>query len=297
MTDRKRGSREANDVASAGTSTRVARVTAAIALVLAGLHILMTAVFNVPYPTIKYDVLPGRIADQYIRPYLVQDYRIFAPNPANTDRNLWVRAWVEKPDGQRVEGPWIDATSVELAAGYRRVLRKQLSVLGTERLMSAYNDLTPSQKEVAKRNFHRAGDLTPLLEALKEADDSNIAAVNQYVRVNNFITSYATQVAYTMWGDEGEIVAVQFRSVSSPVIPWEQRLDDDAERPKSTYTPLGWLPAMEWPTQDREAFAGSFRGWAEKAGAPVDLGDDEDAPAGQEQTAGGDDAAGAGGEE
>jgi len=296
-TDKKRGSRAATRSSGQSTVPRAARVTAAIALAVAAMHILLTAVFNLPYPALKYDVLPGRTADAYLRPYFVQDYRIFAPDPVNSDRNLWVRAWVETPDGERVESPWVDATSVEIAAPYRRILRKQMTVLGAERLNTAHRGLTAAQQKLAEGNYHRGGDLTPLLEALKDVDDSNVAAVNQYIRVSNFITSYSTQVAYAMWGDEGKILAVQFRSVSSPVVRWEDRSDPDAERPKSSYTPIGWRPPMEWSAQDRDGFARSFVAWAEKAGVSVDLDGGGEAPGDQRKNADEGDDGGAGGEE
>ncbi|MGM1017055.1 MAG: DUF5819 family protein [Actinomycetota bacterium] len=262
------------------TSTRIptaAKVTSVIALLLAGVHILLTAIFNVPYSDVKYDVLPGRAADAYIRPYFTQDYRIFAPNPASSDRNLWVRAWVETDAGERVETDWIDVTAIELAEPYRRVLRKQLTVIGAERLTGAYNDLTDTQREIAEQNFLGTGDLNPLNDALLEADDSNGAEVRAFIRATNYTTSYATQVAYALWGDDGEILAVQTRSVYSPVIRWEDRDDPNAVRPDSTYTALGWRPPMEWSQQDREAFARTFLHWADKAGVTGALAEDEGA--------------------
>ncbi len=275
--------------------SRAASAAAAVALVVAATHILLTATFNTPYSGLKYDVLPGRAADSYINPYLVQDYRIFAPDPASSDRNLWVRAWVEKPDGERVETAWIDATGVELAAPYRRVLRKQLTVLAAERLMGAYGELTDAQKQVAEENFHRDHDLNPLRAALLEADEANSGAVNSFIRVSNFVTSYATQVAYAMWEDEGEVLGVQVRSVYSPVIRWEDRFDDSARPPGSSYTDLGWRPVMEWSAQDRDAFARSFTRWAEHAGVSAETGSGQtDGERADDETDGD---AGAGGEE
>jgi hypothetical protein len=246
-------------------------VTAGIAIVLAAVHILLTAVFNLPYQSLKYGPLPGELADSYINPYLSQDYRIFAPDPANADRNLWVRAWVATPDGERVVSQWVDTTAVELAEPYRRVLRKQLTVLGAERLMGAYRSLTDAQRTVAAGNFHNAEDLTALLDALRGTGEDNVAGVNDFVRATNYVTSYGSQVALAMWGDEGEILAIQTRSVYSPVVRWGDRHDESAVAPPDTYTDLGWRPVMEWPEQDRDAFARTFLAWAEDAGLSLDL--------------------------
>jgi hypothetical protein len=266
------------------TSTRVqpipkaAKVASAAALLLAGAHIALTAVFNVPSTEVKYGALPGGAADAWIRPYFVQDYRIFAPDPASADRNLWVRAWVETPDGERVETKWVDVTAIELAEPYRRVLRKQLTVIGAEQLMTSYGKLTEAQKAVVEENFHTSPDLAELNEALLAADDANAGDVRSFIRATNYTTSYATQAARALWGDDGEILAVQTRSVYSPVIRWDDRNDPDAVRPDSSYTQLGWRPVLDWSQQSEEAFARTFLHWAEAAGVTGSLtGDEEDA--------------------
>ena len=249
----------------------VATLVTAGVLVLLGIHMFFTAVFNVPYPGVKYDVLPGAAADRYVRPYLVQDYKIFAPDPVDTDRQLWVRGWIELPTGEHVRSEWVNASAVELAEPYRRTLRKQLSVVGAERLMGAYRKLSDSQQAVAARN-HLAGDgLFELRDALVAADSSNEAEVRAFVRAHNYVSSYATQVSYALWGHEGDVAAVQVRAVYDPVVRWNDRRDPDAERPPSTYTDLGWVPAMEWEGQDRQAFAQSFGAWAEAAGVSAEL--------------------------
>ncbi|QYM75077.1 DUF5819 family protein [Leucobacter luti] len=257
--------------ASEGSTDRprlpfAAKVIAGAAVVLLGGHMFLTAVYNAPSEELKYGVLPGAVADRYIRPYLVQDYKIFAPDPADTDRQLWVRAWVEEPDGERVRTDWINASHVELSEAYRKTLRKQLSVVGAERLMAAYSALGDAQKQVAAENHLDGKELYALNDALLAADDSNAAAVSEFIRADNYVTSYATQVAHAMWGEEGEIVGVQARAVYDPVIRWADRRDPDAQRPPSRYTDLGWVPPMEWPGQDREAFTRTFRAWAEQAG-------------------------------
>lgn len=258
-----------------GTVPVAAKVVTAVALALAATHIALTAIFNVPSADIKYDALPGRAADAYIRPYFLQDYRIFAPDPASADRNLWIRAWVEKPDGERVETKWVDVTSIELAEPYRRVLRKQLTVIGAEQLMSSYGRLTEEQQQIAAENFHDEGDLVPLNEALLATADADPARVRAFIRATNYTTSYATQAARALWSDDGEVIAVQTRSVFSPVVRWEDRDDPNAARPDSSYTELGWRPVLEWSQQSDEAFARTFLKWATAAGVTGSLGEEE----------------------
>ncbi|WP_105567531.1 DUF5819 family protein [Microbacterium halophytorum] len=255
--------------------SRAARVTAAAAVVFLAVHIFFTAVYDTPYEDFRNEALPAEAAEDYIDPYLQQDYRIFAPNPANSDRNLWLRAWVETPDGERVTTKWVDATSIELAEPARRVLRKQLTVQAALRLNSTYFDLSEEQREVVEGNTHEDDDLGPLQDALLAADEGGASEAKAFIRATNFATSYATQAAKALWADDGEILAVQTRAVSSPIIRWDDRFDDGAERPSSSYSKAGWRAPMEWSAQSTEGFAASFLKWAEKAGVDGELTDGE----------------------
>lgn len=249
-----------------------AQIVSGAALLLLVVHMFFTAVVNTPDADLKYGVLPGATADRYVRPYLVQDYKIFAPDPADTDRQLWVRAWVEDESGEKTRTEWVNATHIELSETYRKTLRKQLSIVGAERLMAAYSALNDTHKRVVGENHLDGEALYGVQDAMVAADDSEPAKVSEFIRASNYATSYGTQVAYAMWGDQGEIAGVQVRAVYDPVVRWVDRKDPDAERPPSRYTDLGWVPAMEWPAQDREAFSRTFRSWAEHAGVqPEDL--------------------------
>lgn len=256
------------------SAPRSARIAAGVAAAFLAIHIFFTAVYNTPYSHIRNDVLPGAAASAYINPYLQQDYRIFAPNPANSDRNLWLRAWVETPDGERVITEWVDATSIELVEPARRVLRKQFTVQASLRLIGTYFDLSEQQREVAGQNFSESEDLTPLQDELLAVDADNADEVHAFIRATNFATSYATQAAQVLWGDEGEIAAVQTRAVTTPIARWEHRFDDSAVAPGASYSDTGWLPPMEWSEQSTPGFAASFLTWAEKAGVPTELPND-----------------------
>lgn len=234
-----------------------------LVLGLAATHMFLTATVNVPYPQVKYEVLPGALADSYARPYLVQNYRIFAPNPASEDRELWVRAWVQAPDGTRTETDWVNATAVELADPSRRVLRKQLTIVGAEAYMAAYRGLNAAQKQILTgENFHRPGDRERLGEAL-----SSHGSAGAYMRAADYVTAYATQVAHALHGVEDEILAVQSRIVYEPIVRWSDRNDPEAVAPARIETRAGWREPLEYPGQDREEFARTFLGWLERAGS------------------------------
>jgi predicted metal-dependent hydrolase len=237
-------------------------VTMIVVLALAATHMFFTAVVNVPYAELKYGPLPGRAADAYTRPFFIQNYRIFAPNPASENRSLWVRAWVEDASGQRSETEWINATAVELADPTRRVLRKQLTILAAERYMAAYRGLNDAQREIlASANYHEEGGRERLEAQLASEGDASA-----YMIASDYAVAYATQVAHALYGEDHQILAVQARVVYNPVIRWNDRFDSDAAAPASIVTHEGWRQPLEYTGQDREAFARTFRDWYEAAG-------------------------------
>jgi len=243
-------------------TTAAAITTGVVALVVA-VHMFFTLTYNVPYPAVRNDVLPGAAAAEYMEPLFVQDYRIFAPNPAGDDRRLFVRAWIEQPDGEMETTEWVDVTAVELSDGYRKLLRKQLSIVGAERLMPAYRALSPEQQEIADKNYHRTG-FDRLRADLIEADpDGSVSTVDAFIRASEYVTAYGTQVAYALWGDEGEIMGIHTRVVYDPVIRWNDRNDPDAKRPAPVSINPGWRSPLEYEGQDREKFGEVFRSWAE----------------------------------
>lgn len=246
--------------------SRAAQAGVGVAVVLLAVHMFFTAVVNVPSDRVKYDILPGALADRYAEPYLVQDYKIFAPDPADADHQLWVRAWIESENGEREPSEWVNTTHVELSTLSQKVLRKQLSVTGAERLMGAYQRLSEPQQRAAQRNFLESEALYGIDAALRAADDTRPAAVSAFIRADNYAASYATQVAHALWGDRGSVVGVQVRAVYDPVIRWNDRHDPNAQRPAATYTDLGWVPPLEWDGQDPDAFARTFTEWAERDG-------------------------------
>src|SRR5690625_4024443 len=108
----------------------VATVVVALGLMA---HMFLTFVYNVPSDRVR-SALPTVAAAAYMEPQFVQDYKIFAPEPATADHRLWVRAWLEDGNGEPTTTEWLDVTEVELSVRYRQVLRKHMSIIGAERL-------------------------------------------------------------------------------------------------------------------------------------------------------------------
>lgn len=241
---------------------RTALQHAATLLVAVGVavHMFFTFVYNIPNERVR-ERLPTGAAAAYMEPLFVQDYKIFAPDPATADHRLWVRAWLDDGTGEPVTTDWIDVTAVELSRRHRRILRKHLTIVGAERLMAAHSRLTPAQKDVIAGNYHRTG-LGRLFDDLVDAHpDRDRAAAATFVRTTRFVDAYATQVAYATGATTEDLAAVQTRVVYDPVIRWEDRNDPDARRPAAAITDTGWRRPVEYPEQDRRAFADTFRDW------------------------------------
>ncbi|MGX1695455.1 DUF5819 family protein [Microbacterium keratanolyticum] len=238
--------------------TMPALIVTVLVLALAAVHMFFTAVVNVPDSAVKYGSLPGAAADAYTRPLFVQNYRIFAPNPASEDRELWFRAITRDASGETMS-PWVNATAVELAEPYRRVLRKQSTIIGAERFMAAHRALTPEQQEVAARDFRGdgTGGRGEFAQALSEGGQN----ISEYMTSGDYILAYATQAAEALWGENADVVAVQTRVVYDPVVRWNDRMVEGAERPASSYTNTGWREPIVFPGQNSEQFARAFRAW------------------------------------
>lgn len=233
-------------------------IVTVIVLALAATHMFFTAVVNVPDSNIKYNVLPGRMADSYTRPLFVQNYRIFAPNPASEDRELWFRAIVDDNGVEEIT-PWVNATAVELAEPYRRVLRKQLTIIGAERFMAAHRALSAEQQRVVAADYYGRSGATRgqfTEDLMAQGQD-----IGEYMTTSDYITGYATQAASALWSEEGEIIAVQTRVVYDPVVRWLERNNPAQPRPASTYTDTGWREPIVFPGQNSDEFARTFRAW------------------------------------
>lgn len=235
-----------------------ARATALVVALVVVFHGAMTAIYNVPWPKVRDQTLLGAVADSYMEPLFQQDYRIFAPNPISDDRYLLVRAWLTTPSGGTRITEWVNVTSAEISTTHRRLLRKQFTILGVERLVPAFQALTEEQQDIADENWHESG-FPGLREALLDASPGTEAAVDRFIRASEYLTAYGTQVAYTMW-DADDVVAVQIQGVYEPVVRWDDREDPNAQRPTSTIINPGWRPPLEFGGQDREKFAEIFLG-------------------------------------
>lgn len=233
-----------------------AKAAALVVALVVLFHAVMTAVYNVPSADIRYRVLPGAVADSYLEPFFQQDYRIFAPNPISEDRSLHVRAWVRTPAGGMRTTEWVNMTAAEISSTQRRLLRKQFTIVGAERLVPAFRALTEEQQTIADENWHQTG-FPGLRQALLDAAPGTERAVDRFIRASEYVTAYGTQAAYALWGEEN-VVAVQVRAVYAPVIRWADRNDPDAERPPATLVSPGWRPPTEFEGQNSGAFAEIF---------------------------------------
>lgn len=83
--------------------------TAAVLVALMGFHFAMTALHA--GPTSVLSVRAASLTAEYISPFFVQNWHLFAPNPINVDRGLLVRARVRDEAGTVTTTPYYDMTT------------------------------------------------------------------------------------------------------------------------------------------------------------------------------------------
>ncbi len=236
-----------------------------LAFVLVGvlaIHFGVTFLWNAPPNPVK-DVVGGQVSS-YMRPFFVQNWSLFAPDPINTEEEILVRARVPGADGDGEVTPWVSATEREWLVVDHNPMPSRASRLSSNlhrRLMSAWRGLSEEQRLVLTEPYDDMVDWTPLADDLKAAPggagDTRVATM---VRADRVATAYATQVARSLWG-EG-VDAVQIRLRSTPVPRWPDRFGPDPDPATASVRQFGWRPVLVADGQDDDAFARAFEGFA-----------------------------------
>lgn len=242
--------------------TRGAAIATVVVAAVVIVHMFFTLVYNMPFQKAR-EALPTAAAVEYMQPFFTQDYKIFAPNPVSGDHQLWVRALVEAEDGTRTETEWTNATAIELGNDARRLLRKHLSVVTSERLLAAYRNLNAAQQKIVQANLH-ASRVDEYREELRAAATGGVAtSANTFLRYARAADAYSTQVARALWSEDGRIVAVQTRPTFDRLVRWDDRFDPEQPRPAARIATIGWRPTLTFEGQDGDAFTDIFRNWNE----------------------------------
>ncbi len=229
-----------------------------------GLHFAATFLWNAPENPVKESVAAE--VSGYMRPFFVQNWSLFAPNPINAEDELLVRAQVADPQtGETEVTEWRNATKLEWSVVRHNPAPSRASRLSSNlhrRIGSAWRDLTDEQQDIVAEDYQDMDDWVPLSDDLIDAQGGETSSrVADIVRADRVATGYATQFAQAIWGGDN-IEAVQFELRRTPVPRWDERKEPEPENPSFSTREFGWRPVLVDPDQDGSEFASTIEGLA-----------------------------------
>ncbi|PSL06106.1 hypothetical protein CLV30_103261 [Haloactinopolyspora alba] len=231
---------------------------------LVGIHFAATFLWNAPSSPVSESVAAE--VNGYMRPFFVQNWSLFAPNPINAEDELLVRAQVRDPQTGDVEvTEWRNPTQLEWSLVHHNPAPSRASRLSSNlhrRLSSAWYDLTDEQQEIVADDYRDMADWRPLAGDLIDSQGGETSSeVANVVRADRVTTGYATQFAKAIWGRD--VVAVQFELRRTPVPRWDERMEPEPQHPSHSTREFGWRPVLVDSEQDESAFARTVEGLQE----------------------------------
>ena len=234
-------------------------VFAAVVSALAGLHMLTVTLAAVPTNSVS-DALDGQL--DYLTPFFGQNWRLFAPNPVDEDRNLLVQGAYVDGEGKLRVTPWIDWTTVELDVIEHRLVGGRAGYITTKfygAVDEEFQELeTPEQKTLSERSSPLA---PPSWRTLRDSlarvgpDDDDLA---DYLRYDHAAARLATAVVDARWPSR-DVTAVRYALREHGVVPYDARHGSAAERqaarPAPTMRVSGWRVPSNGPEAERDEIA------------------------------------------
>lgn len=231
-----------------------ARLWVVIVTLAVTFHLTATTLWVLPSSPVR-EVFPGNSLSTYMNSMFSQAWTVFAPQPANTDFTLHIRAATSSGTTD-----WIDATDVEMSHLDRNIFVSRAYVTAAvwaAYYTSALSQLTSEQQAQVKWNYlleeaetNRSKDLIATGGAGTEA------TTETYLEIEDALTAYSTQVALATWGED--VRSVQFVVRTQGIVPFANRLDRDAQRPDVVDQVVGWRRTLVRDGQDPDAFRDIF---------------------------------------
>ncbi|MFJ7957347.1 DUF5819 family protein [Streptomyces sp. NPDC096319] len=208
----------------------VVAVALAVAAVFACVHLAMVFLHVAPSNTLTKR--HGEAVDDWIYPEFEQNWKLFAPNPLQTNVSVEVRAEVPTVDGGLRTTGWIDLTAQDIAAIRHNPMPSHAQQNQLRRAVDYYV------------NTHPEG---------RRADGLRAALSEQYMRRLAVLRLDALE------GPGGRALGpqarrIQLRTVSRPVPA--ARWSTEQSRPTPSYRAFSWWTITE---ADRSAGAGTSR--------------------------------------
>lgn len=234
------------------------RLVAGLAVVFMLWHVFASFLWIFP-PSPFRQLVSMNTLTSYMIPFFGQSWSVFAPEPINGDYHLNVRAVIDK-NGVEEETGWVSANRAELSALTNHLFPPRAGIQ-SEQLASMHREaflkLEEAQQTILAGDFKAADWEAGMREALL-ADGKNAVLVDGYLAREHMTTAYATQVAKAVWGDEGEVLRVQYRISRQNVVVYAERNNPDAKRPEPFFVTTGWRSPIVNPGQNEAAFADVF---------------------------------------
>jgi hypothetical protein len=196
----------------------------------------------------------------YLTPFFGQNWRLFAPNPIDEDRNLLVQGAYVDGDGEVQTTPWVDWTSVEQDVIEHRLVGGRAGYITTK----MYGALNEEFREMGRSRMtlaDRTSALTPpswntLRDSLTRAGPDD-GKVDDYLLYDRAVARLATSVI--VGRSSREIIAVRYALREQDVVPYDARHGDEAERqaarPEATMRVFGWRTPTLGPAAERQGVA------------------------------------------
>lgn len=249
-----------DDTAARPRPTLLQRVVVGAIVLAVGWQLLAVTLAAVP-PHRYSEQTAG--AAEYLGPYFAQNWRLFAPEPISSDREVRFQGAYEQ-DGTLVTTEWVDWTRTELdvvrhrlvggRAGY--VTNKMYGSLGSRfAALDADQRLTASapQPEDAVPWDQLRADL------VADSDDNlDTVQVENYLLYDEATTRLGTAVLQSRFPDV-DLVAVRYATRSQDVTPWGLRLLPEAQREAGRPTPYqrfnGWREPLRADVAEQRSIA------------------------------------------
>lgn len=235
---------------SAGSSSRVTAVAAAVTLALVLGYGVVATSFTVP------DSPARPVVSEIFSPWFSQRWNVFAPNIMKVNRGLQVQVqWRE--DGELVHSDWVDVTDTEFASARGIPMPSRISKSSfnaTQAYLSRYQALGDEQRERVRDTFIRGlggGAFAPIGadELLDEIDGlgAGRAAVVRFLRYDYMLVRFAAAFGSAYF--DRDVERVRWRIEHDRPNDFAHRFDVERQSAVS-HTTFGWRQPGTAPTDE-----------------------------------------------
>ncbi|SDC07701.1 DUF5819 family protein [Shouchella lonarensis] len=199
-------------------------------------HFANTILFNSPLNPVKAKY--SQHVFQYMDPLFMQNWRLFAPNPATNNNDFYVRAKLKDGDEVQVTD-WIDLTSHMIERNqanrftpYNRIVRIQR---GAVTMMGEDDDLLVT--------LHRKSDQNEEAKQTLNDLENEERMTERQAFADKLLTRYAQAYLRSLY-PEKELVETQIMLLDTKAVPFSKKDDVHFEREQKAYE-FTWQPAQK----------------------------------------------------